>query len=102
MEETKSLKVLAAEKLGEGVKMESNANWVLCTKEVSQRQVIFFVYDEDKSEVVYEEMKPVRSVEWRSDNELLIRPYERVATESNNDYIIELPAGKKKQLSNIK
>ncbi len=91
-EEVKSLKVLAKEKLGEGVKMESNGNWVLCTKEVQQRQVVYFVYGQDKSEVVYEDMNPVRSVSWESDNVLLVNPYDRIAREDvvDNDYYVDL------------
>lgn len=77
-EEVKSLKLLAKEKLGEGVKMESNANWVLCTKEVAQRQVVFFVYDNNKNEVVYEDLNPVQSVSWDGSDRLLVNPYDRI------------------------
>ncbi len=98
-EESKSLKVLAKEKLGEGVKMESRANWVLCTKEVEQRQLVFFVYDQNKSEIVYEEMNPVRFVNWFDDNTIIIKPYDRTPSEENNDYSIDLSTQEK---TNIK
>lgn len=89
-QEVRSLKVLALEKLGEGVKMESSSNWVLCTKQISQRQLVFFVYDNNRQEIVYDEMNPVRSVVWSSNDAITIQPYDRTPSEGNNDYSIEL------------
>ncbi|MEQ8715268.1 MAG: hypothetical protein RIC80_19765 [Cyclobacteriaceae bacterium] len=100
-EESKSLKVLAKEKLGEGVKMESSANWVLCTKEVEMRQLVFFVYDQNKSEIVYEDMNPVRSVSWESNNRLIVNPYDRIGNGENDAkaYYIDVATGERVQNS---
>ena len=100
-QEVKSLKVLALEKLGEGVKMESSANWVLCTKSVDQRQLVFFVYDQDKSEIVYEDMNPVRSVSWDSDDVIQVNPYDRIGNGAGESkaYHINITTGERSQKS---
>lgn len=100
-QEVKSLKVLALEKLGEGVKMESRGNWVLCTKEVDQRQSVFFVYDQDKGEVVYEEMNPVGAVSWDSDDVIKVNPYDRIGTGAGESkaYFINIRTGERSQKS---
>lgn len=92
-----SLKLLANERLGEGVKMTSRDNWVLCSKEVGQRQVVFFVYDHDKSEVIYEDMNPVRSVIWDSAHMIKVSPFDRVGDgmDEANDYFIDVRSGKR-------
>jgi hypothetical protein len=94
-QEAMSLKALALEKLGEGAKMESSDNWVLCTKEIGQRQLVFFVYDKNKEQIVYDEKSPVRSVVWSSDNAITVQPYDRTPSEEKNDYSIDLRTLKK-------
>ncbi|MEQ9301100.1 MAG: hypothetical protein RIF33_21170 [Cyclobacteriaceae bacterium] len=96
--EPTTMEVLAKEKLGEGFKTASRLNRLLVWKSVAQGQVVFLVFDSEKGSIVYEEYNPVRSVSWHADDEIKVRPYARIPSESpeNEEYYVNITTNEKR------
>ncbi|MEM8894416.1 MAG: hypothetical protein AAGC88_07555 [Bacteroidota bacterium] len=98
------LELLAKQKLGEGFESASRLHRILLWNNVLQGQVVFFVYDANTKKVIYEETNSVRSVSWQSDEQIMIRPFGRIPSQSvaHQPYYANIVSGERVQMKGFK
>lgn len=90
-------KAIAVEKYGNNIEyiLNSPKTYVVCLKrnkptpQIPQNQISFFIYDLDKEEIIFEDSSIDAKVEWKNDNQVLVKITPGIITgdESEDDFI---------------